>query len=170
MDDELLREAMSQAAPERYMSQPGEVIEYYKDTYGARGWTHAIAAKMHELGLIRGRTGEVSSIRNIQRRFQGGRLEKELARRNSPLYEQLGRALPPVGRDVPSQITVTVTALQEDRERAWTAAFRGAEAYEFANSPSLRKFFEHLGYPDSVIDEFEGDDSGGLDILDIDIR
>lgn len=147
------------------MTSKADIVEYYKDTYGQK-WTRAIAESLH--GSVKNRNGEDVSIKNIQRRFQGDRLEKEMSKRDKGLYEQVGKELPPVGKKLENNtITVTVVGTQGGRTRSWTATFTGADAYDFADNPDYRTIFNRLGYPPHVIDMFEGDDEYGIEVVSV---
>jgi len=167
MDRQLLQDTIDAKYHPVYMKTASEAIEYYKEKYGQKKWTRAIAEDLY--GTIKDKKGKDASVKSIQRRFQGDRLAKEEGK-SGPIYEQLGRKLPPLRRELQgNRLKLVVTAVQENggRERSWTATWSGADAYAFANDPSYYRFFRKLNYAPHVIDQFDGDDSSALVVTEV---
>jgi hypothetical protein len=164
--EEALQEAVDRKLTPVYMTSKTDVIEAYKDKYGQKRWTRAIAEDLY--GTIKNRKGENVSIDNIMRRFQGGR-EAKGEGRSSQVYKQLGEKFEPVRKELKGDsITITVKGEQErdrkrrNRDREWTVTFTGSDAKRFAQEPTMADIWDHEGYPDDVVEGFEGDQSGGL--------
>ncbi|SRR6266516_7676671 len=161
--DNAFKSAVERVSTPVYLSTKGEVIDYYKDKYGEKKWTHAIASDLY--GTVKNRKGEDVSIKNIQRRFQAERLAKE--GRSSQQYKQLGEKLPSTGRK-PTQDSVNFTVTGNfpngrggTRKRTIGTqekiTLSGQELYNFVNNPSLEPLWhEYFGEEFDIEGEYGG--------------
>jgi hypothetical protein len=143
-----------------YMSNKADIIDFYRDKYSTKGWTRAIAQDLH--GMVKNRAGEDVSVKNIQRRFQGNRLAKEMSKHDKPLYEQLGKKLPDQGRKLKGDsITIEVKGHQSagtnkgTRDRTIEVTFTGANAHNFINNPSFQDIWEEYGIDPDLFEDGE---------------
>lgn len=90
-----LERAVQSASVPVFMSSKADIIEHYKDTYGAKNWTSEIAK------ALSGTTDKKSKeYKAAIRQFQGGREHKE-SRKSADKFRDLGRTLPPIGKRKP---------------------------------------------------------------------
>src|SRR6266702_1952676 len=142
MDREKLQEAVDKKWEPIYATSRGDVIEYFQETYGANWKSHAAAARA---GTTDKKSRAYKSAsrqfqmdnRTGQERYKGEKLTKATRAK----YAEIGKTLPPIGKKLTGdRLTLTVTGNQYDkkgsRDRQWTATFKGANAYAFANDPS----------------------------------
>ncbi len=152
MDPQPLARLVDSKLIREYRSTKTEIKDYY-------GSSRAAAEALYGR-ILNKKTGEPVKVESIMRRFQnrGGKSQGEMG----AVYKELGRELPPLSVKPPETITVTVRGQQGQRDREWTATFKGAAAYRFSRNPSYKEFFKQLGYKPSVVEAFNGDDSSGV--------
>ncbi len=166
MDEGKLREAVDGKWVNIYASNYAQVKEQLQDQEGQRGWIGAMAQRVSGSESRSGKA-YLAARRSIERVEKGQFKE---SRRYSPEMARVGRTLPPIGKKLPdNQITITVNGEHADgRTRSFTARFKGADAYAFANNPGYAAFFyqynpEYLK-KGGAYDQFNGDDSGALTV------
>jgi hypothetical protein len=160
MDKSMFNNAVNAASTS--MSTKSELIDYYKDKYGAKEWTSHIARDLH--GTVKNKKGEDVSISNIQRRFQGGRELKEAKQsRAKQDFANLGEKLPRQLKG--DSITVTVKGHQgggpknKPRERTIKVTLQGDKAREWVNNPNLQDLWDEYDYD---FGDGDSDDDYGL--------
>ncbi len=145
--EDVFKNAVKSVADPVYLKDKSELVDYYKDTYGEKKWTRAAAEGLY--GLVKNKKGENVSVNNIQRRFQGERLQKE---GKGEVYKQLGEKLPPSSY-TPKSDTVTVRVRGEQsngrggtRKRVIDVKLKGSQAYTWVNQPNYSDLWSEYGY------------------------
>lgn len=137
-----------------YRSSKAEIVDYYKDTYGAKGWKQALVKDLSPIAGIK--------PKNLERRFDPSRLNN-VERRNAGQYAALGKKLPPKAKRLPTNIHIKVKGQSDPspkskrkgkstgesaRERTFETDFKGMEAFDYMQDPTMEGFFDKLGNMD----------------------
>src|SRR5260221_9933557 len=147
------------------MTNPGDIMEYYKDTYpgyktNKKGetvrdkqgnpialWRTKIASGL--VGIAKNKKGENMSLSNISRRYQSNREQGTASPKSKSEYAALGKKLPPIGQKLRNgEITLTVKGKQDtgkrggSRERGITVTPQGSSAIGFIRNPNFPDFFD----------------------------
>jgi hypothetical protein len=169
MDRDKLQAAVDSKWVPVYASNYSQVKDALQDKHGQRGWIGALAQQLSGSEKRSGK--EYLAARRSIERYETGQFKS--MKKYSPEMAKVGKSLPPIGKALPNnQINITVNGKQYDgkgeRERSFTVTFKGPDAYGFASSPTYQTFFKSgLGYPDGVIDRFEGGDSSALEVTSV---
>jgi len=149
-DDALVKAAHEKYHATQFMTTKSELVDFYKDTYGAKAWTSHAA--MDLAGTSDKKSKEYkSAIRN----FQGDRITKG---ETAPRWQTVGQNLPPIRE---SNITLTVTGKQGNRTRSFTTTLTGPAADAFVDDPDYQDLF------DTYVPEFGDDGSSHLDVTGV---
>lgn len=163
MDPNPLLIATRAKSDANYIESKADIIEFYQEKYKGRGkesW------KQHLIHDLSAQTG--IKTKSLEKRFDTQRRNNPETR-NAAQYQELGKTLPPMGyKPKGGEITITIEGSQGQRDRGpWTVTFKGPDAYSFVNDPTYYKIFRAMGYEKSVIEMFDGDDSGALSITSV---
>ena len=101
MTDEQLADRVRSHYGREYLSSKGEIVEYYKETYGSR-WESQAARD-----LAGGQTSG-KDYKNARRNFEGGRAETNpRSSKDKAKWAALGRKLPPAKLIPPKRVAIT---------------------------------------------------------------
>lgn len=151
------KDAVDSVSYAKYISNKKDFIEYYRDTYGQKGWKRQAAIALSGTSDSKSRAYQ-SAIRN----FQGKRLTES---GETKKWKEAGKDIPPIrtlknGKD---SITVTVKGKQKgnlgrkERDRTINVTLKGDKAQKFINSPSWSDIWDEYGF------DFGIDDEGDID-------
>lgn len=139
-----------------YMTSRADIVDYYQDKYGANWKDHIIGDLVQQTGKSKNTVSREFQYdkRLGMERYKNTRISKSTAAK----YEKLGKNLPPVKKSVPpGGFSITIKGKVDPspkskrrgggipREREFTVDFKGSDAIDFANNPSLEQFFELYG-------------------------
>ncbi len=154
MKDQQLEDALNSATRTIHMDTKEQIVDYYQEKYGERGWTRKIAEQIQPYTHNKAGTGPMS-LSNIMRNFQGERLNKSSSRSQID-FKALGQELPPIRRELkPGHTSITITVRGDmhqgpknyDSTEPITAkaTFSGNDAVMFINNPSYEDIYEEYG-------------------------
>lgn len=152
----MLQSAVDRHTQPIHMAHYEQLKDYYKDKYGARGWTGAMAQAL--TGSEKRSGKEYLAARRSIERHETGQYGK-FGKGYSAKIPEVGKQLPPIGKDVPGgQLTLTVKGTQGDgkggtRERTITVTFKGPSAYSFANDPSYTDIWGEYGVDEGLFED-----------------
>jgi len=126
-----------------HLKDKADIIEHFKDQYGAKRWESEAAM------YISGTTDKRSrAYKSARRDFEGDRLGKP---GKTGRYESIGRRLPPIDR-VPSSnmAIITVTGKQQNsngtiRNRRINVTLQGQALRDFVHKPEWRYIWDEFG-------------------------
>lgn len=156
---EMLQNAVNDKLTPVYMTDYGQIKEYLIEKHGQRGWIGAMAQMMSGSASRAKSDKPYQAARRSIERFEKGQFKSMKSRD----VKDVGKQLPPIGKVLKGDITITVKANQKDgrkgtRDRSFTATFTGMDAQNFVREPTFRDIYEQLDYPEDVIDMFEDGD------------
>src|SRR5260221_656415 len=163
--DDMLRDAIAKNTDPIFMTNPGDIMEYYKDTYpgyktNKKGetvrdkqgnpialWRTKIASGL--VGIAKNKKGKKMTLLNTPRRYQSNREQGTASPKSKSEYAALGKKLPPIGQKLRNgEITLTVKGKQDtgkrggSRDREITVTLKGSAAFDFISNPNFPDFWD----------------------------
>ena len=159
--DNIFRKAIDDVTTPVYMTKAQDIVDYYKDAYGAKNWSKKIVDDIMALPDNKLKRGSI----NRQFEYDG---KKGFERYKSPKmqsgwlgrFKQLGEKLPPVGRKFEKDsINFVITGTQSAgagrprRNRTIRVTLSGDKAREWVDKPNWDDIWDEYGYDFGENDE-----------------